>query len=618
MAFKLGTLPRWYFVNENGTPLSDGRLHTYRSDNKQEAAIYLDPAGTIPYSNPATIDGDGTLGPIYWDDSFNYFIEVRKSPTVTGERGELVWSLDNYAPPSDGGGGSTVTTTTELKNLVVNNTFLYNINGGSGDPFGSDPSTVNVSSETDLVIAPSGHHGLTNPDIRFQKELTGNSDTITFLEFNIGNTPFSDSGNTDATPIFYLRYRATTDSGSDGNYKRIRIPLTKGVKNLEGKEVTVVFWARSDSATTITPTMTQYFGQGDNSPSAEVSTGAAESITTSWTRFTQAITLPDIGTKVIGNCGDDGVFLDLNLPVDTIKRIDIALPSSYVGTLTPEVTWQSTNEVASLISAPRTGDVRLSMNNHFNWGWVPANDGTIGSAPSNATTRNNVDTFPLYNLLWNNISNTYAPVTGGRGASAVADFAADKPIRLTRMLGRVLAGLNAPLSARSSNFTVASVNTGNNSIDLNEADTSDVPRGTPVYFDTTGSLPTGLTANTIYYVINSDTSTATIKLATSLDNAIAGTVIGLSGSVSGSPGMHSALGNFTGEGLHTLTIGEMPSHNHPGSTVSVNQDVTTAGGGSRPRTPGTATEPLVIANQGDGNAHNTMQPTGFVNVYLKL
>jgi hypothetical protein len=55
--------------------------------------------------------------------------------------------------------------------------------------------------------------------------------------------------------------------------------------------------------------------------------------------------------------------------------------------------------------------------------------------------------------------------------------------------------------------------------------------GTPVYFTTTGALPTGLTASTIYYVTNPLTNT--FNLSTTYANAVAGTKINTSGSQSG-------------------------------------------------------------------------------------
>ena len=86
-----------------------------------------------------------------------------------------------------------------------------------------------------------------------------------------------------------------------------------------------------------------------------------------------------------------------------------------------------------------TGDVKFTLKTTADTGWIMANDGTIGSASSGATTLADPSAQNLYTLLWNNISNSYAPVTGGRGASAAADWAANKALQLTAMLGRALA-----------------------------------------------------------------------------------------------------------------------------------------------------------------------------------
>jgi hypothetical protein len=98
-----------------------------------------------------------------------------------------------------------------------------------------------------------------------------------------------------------------------------------------------------------------------------------------------------------------------------------------------------------------TGDVKLTLKIVADAGWVLCNDGTIGNAASGATTRANADTLALYTLLWNNVADAWAPVVGGRGLSAAADFAAGKPITLTKMLGRALgvAGAGAGLTARA-------------------------------------------------------------------------------------------------------------------------------------------------------------------------
>lgn len=67
-------------------------------------------------------------------------------------------------------------------------------------------------------------------------------------------------------------------------------------------------------------------------------------------------------------------------------------------------------------------------------GWIKANGGSIGNASSGATNRANADTLALFTVLWENFSNdvlqvyTSAGIATTRGASAAADFAANRRI----------------------------------------------------------------------------------------------------------------------------------------------------------------------------------------------
>lgn len=109
------------------------------------------------------------------------------------------------------------------------------------------------------------------------------------------------------------------------------------------------------------------------------------------------------------------------------------------------------NTALANLNAWSTGDVKLTIKTVADATWVLMNDGTIGSASSGASTRANADCENLFLLLWNNISDTYAPVTGGRGASAAADWAANKKIKLLTVLGRSLAvaGAGSGLTSRA-------------------------------------------------------------------------------------------------------------------------------------------------------------------------
>jgi hypothetical protein len=95
------------------------------------------------------------------------------------------------------------------------------------------------------------------------------------------------------------------------------------------------------------------------------------------------------------------------------------------------------------VSEFTTGDVKTTYKSIADPGWVMMNDGSIGNQFSAATTRANSDTLNLFLLLWNNIADAWAPVSGGRGANAQADFDANKRLTLPRALGRSISASGA-------------------------------------------------------------------------------------------------------------------------------------------------------------------------------
>jgi hypothetical protein len=121
--------------------------------------------------------------------------------------------------------------------------------------------------------------------------------------------------------------------------------------------------------------------------------------------------------------------------------------------------------IDSIDQTPRCGDVKATYWSSAPLGWMPMNDSTIGNTGSGATPPYAGQfMFQLYKTIWDAVSNTYAPVAGGRGATAQADFIANKALTLPLSLGRSIAatGMGAVLGqnagANSATFTIGAAN----------------------------------------------------------------------------------------------------------------------------------------------------------------
>jgi hypothetical protein len=105
-----------------------------------------------------------------------------------------------------------------------------------------------------------------------------------------------------------------------------------------------------------------------------------------------------------------------------------------------------------------TGDVKFRISAETLTGWVRMNGNTIGNAVSGATERANADTQALFIYLWN-LGNGLS--SGGRGASGLADFNANKAIFLFDMRGNSLVGLDTMGTSAAGRLNGALFNFGN-------------------------------------------------------------------------------------------------------------------------------------------------------------
>lgn len=108
----------------------------------------------------------------------------------------------------------------------------------------------------------------------------------------------------------------------------------------------------------------------------------------------------------------------------------------------------------------KTGDVLWLDVTGTRAGWVRDNGRTIGSSVSGGTERANADCEALFLFLYAAYSDTICPVTGGRGASAAADWAANKPIQLPDKRGYIPGGLDDMGNSAANRLTGVPVGSG--------------------------------------------------------------------------------------------------------------------------------------------------------------
>ena len=318
-------------------------------------------------------------------------------------------------------------------------------------------------------------------------------------------------------------------------------------------------------------------------------------------------------TQIIRNSGHGIITIDPNGAETLDGQTTISVYPGQMYTLLCTGTAWLVITAGALSGGFRTGDAKLTYDDTPDPGWIIANDTTIGNGSSGATGRANADTEALFTLLWNKIANQWAPVSGGRGASAAADYAANKTLALSRTLGRAIAMCGT-------GTVVASGVDGD--VDLT-GDTLTVPpnnttwiTGMPVTFTLASGTITGLTSGNTYYIIRS--SSTLVQLASSLANAQNGTAINMTAKSSPVWTLtHTytarALGETAGEESHATSNTELLAHTHSeeGHTASGNPGYSSAatGGQHSADTTGSA---------GGNAAMNIMQPTTFMNVMIKL
>lgn len=159
----------------------------------------------------------------------------------------------------------------------------------------------------------------------------------------------------------------------------------------------------------------------------------------------------------------------------------MALSTQVTGTLITATIWNDVVNYANSVGGMKSGGNTLEsfgstskeighyvgeIITHINSAdkgnsWLRCDGRTIGSASSGGTARANADMEALYTELWSVFDNTVLPIQDSsgspttRGASAAADFAANKRMPLPDMRGRVVIGMDNPGSGAANRITAS-------------------------------------------------------------------------------------------------------------------------------------------------------------------
>jgi microcystin-dependent protein len=261
------------------------------------------------------------------------------------------------------------------------------------------------------------------------------------------------------------------------------------------------------------------------------------------------------------------------------------------------------------LNATFTGAVVTTFASAEPPGWRLLNGSTIGSASSGATYAN-AAAKNLFTFLWTNLSNTVAPVSSGRGASAAADWTANKTLTLPDARGRSIIGVGTGLAVE----TVTSQTAASNAIPV----ASNIAKwNTGMQVTVSGASGFSGLTNGTWFIFRQDATS--VKFASTLanaQNAAVATITGTGSCVITHTLAARKLGEFGGEENHAMSASEMLAHNHgilsAGSdTVTDTHYVTGNGGTTNTRTDlNTAT--------GGNVPMNNMQPFLALNYVIKL
>ena len=138
--------------------------------------------------------------------------------------------------------------------------------------------------------------------------LNGNLDTASVIYATLADSDRSQIGDEAANACLQNTFTGNAGAAAFNSVSQ----YIEGVRRLAGKSVTVSFWARAWAGTPkLGINLYQSFGTG-GSPSAGgwvLATGAAVTLSTTWTRYSTTVAMPSVAGKTLGTNNNDSTVL---------------------------------------------------------------------------------------------------------------------------------------------------------------------------------------------------------------------------------------------------------------------------------------------------------------------
>lgn len=255
-------------------------------------------------------------------------------------------------------------------------------------------------------------------------------------------------------------------------------------------------------------------------------------------------------------------------------------------------------------------------------GWLLCSGLTIGNAASGGTARADADTQALFEQLWNSFSNTVLPIftsagaVSTRGASASADFAANKRLTIPDLRGRAVAGkddMGGTASGRlvdTRTIAVSTISRSSTTCTVITTSAHGLDVGDSITISGAGNAAFNGTWAVVSIISSTSFTFSTVSSGT-ISSVAGGTItVAITNGVSG-----TTLGAVGGLSTSTLTTGQIPAHTH--TTGIQGRDYSGSGSSFGLYAAGTS---IIITSSSTGGSgpHNNVQPTFVLNYVIKL